>query len=171
MQLDSSTVIARAAAIPDTRALRNAFGAFPTGVTVVTALSPEGTPLGVTVNSFASVSLAPPLVLWSQACSSPSHTAFFQARTMVINILSEDQSWLSAKFSRPGDDRFSGIDFTSAACGTPVLAGCAATLVCSVADRHYGGDHTIFLCGVNEYENHHRAPLIFAGGSYLKRSD
>jgi len=170
MQVDSSVALPRAAVIPDARALRSAFGMFPTGVTVVTALSPEGVPLGVTVNSFASVSLAPPLVLWSQACSSPSHTAFFEARTMVINILSEDQAGLSAKFSRPGDDRFADVGYTTTACGTPILAGCAATLVCSVADRYYGGDHTIFLCGVDEYENHQRVPLIFASGAYLKQN-
>jgi flavin reductase (DIM6/NTAB) family NADH-FMN oxidoreductase RutF len=87
---------------------------------------------------------------------------------MVINILSEEQSWLSTKFSRPGDDRFSGVDCLSTACGAPILAGCAATLVCRVAERYYGGDHTIFLCRVDEYENHQRAPLIFAGGTYLK---
>lgn len=170
MQIESTVQSAASPAVHDARALRNAFGKFPTGVTVVTALSPEGRPLGVTVNSFASVSLTPPLVLWSQACRSPSHMAFFQARTMVINILSEDQADLSARFSRPEVDRFADVAYRPAACGCPVLAGCAATLVCRVAERYYGGDHTIFLCAVQDYENHHRTPLIFTEGSYLRRS-
>lgn len=170
MQLQSVVPPQRMPVLNDSRALRQAFGKFPTGVTVVTALAPDKTLLGVTVNSFASVSLDPPLVLWSQACGSPSHSSFFQAPTMVINILAEDQSALSAKFSRPGDDRFLGVEYDTAACGTPIIAGCAATLICGVADRYYGGDHTIFLCRVDEYENHLRAPLIFASGSYLKSS-
>ena len=151
----------------DTRALRRTLGAFPTGVTVVTALARSGHALGITVNSFASVSLDPPLVLWSQARTSPSHDAFVQVETMVINILSQSQREVSARFAQPHPDKFAGIACTHAPCGTPMLAGCAATLVCRVARRYDGGDHTIHLCEVESFQGHDSAPLIFCKGSYL----
>lgn len=149
-------------------AFRQTLGAFPTGVTVVTALSQEGKPMGLTVNSFASVSLDPPLVLWSQVRSSPAHDAFFRAKEMVINILSDDQQELSSHFARPHEDKFEGIDYSPAEGGTPVLMGCAANLVCEVVDKYYGGDHTIYLCRVQSFDNHGRPSLIFSRGSYVR---
>jgi flavin reductase (DIM6/NTAB) family NADH-FMN oxidoreductase RutF len=151
----------------DTRALRNTLGSFPTGVTVITALARDGRPLGITVNSFASVSLLPPLVLWSQARTSPTHDEFASAATMVINILADDQQEVSAHFARPTLDKFAGIAFSRLPCGTPVLDGSSATLVCTPTARYDGGDHTIHLCAVDTFTNHHRPPLIFCRGSYL----
>ena len=165
----SSLAVPRMVAPPmlDTRELRSTLGSFPTGVTVVTALARDGRPLGITVNSFASVSLLPPLVLWSQARTSPTHDEFSVAATMVINILADDQQEISARFSRPHPDKFSGITLSRLPCGTPVIEGSSATLVCTPAARHEGGDHTIHLCSVNTFTNHQRPPLIFCRGSYL----
>jgi len=158
----------RAGAPADSRMLRRCLGSFPTGVAVVTALGDRGDPIGVTVNSFASVSLDPPLVLWSQAQNSPTHPSFLQAGAMIINILADDQADLSVQFSRPVPDRFHGVECVPGLAGVPMLQGCAATLQCSVADRYYGGDHIIFLCRVEHYQSHEKRPLIFSKGSYLK---
>lgn len=155
-------------ALQDSRLLRNTLGSFATGVTVVTALARNGAPLGVTVNSFASVSLDPPLVLWSQVKSAPSHGEFLEAGTVVINVLSARQRQLSQHFSRPSPDKFADIEYTTAPCGTPILDGCAATFICRVVDHYYGGDHTIHLCKVDSFENHLREPLIFCRGAYLE---
>jgi len=165
---DTAPRAATTGQISDSRMLRRCLGSFPTGVAVVTALSDTGAPIGVTVNSFASVSLDPPLVLWSQAQNSPTHPSFLQAGAMIINILADDQAELSVQFSRPVPDRFHGVDCVPGLAGAPVLQGCAATLQCRVADRYYGGDHIIFLCRVEHYESHERRPLIFSKGSYLK---
>jgi len=149
------------------RLLRNTLGAFATGVTVVTALARDGTPLGVTVNSFASVSLDPPLVLWSQVKTAPSHPEFLCAETIVINVLSAQQEHLSRQFSRPSSQKFEGVEHSLTPCGTPVLDGCAATFVCEIEDHYYGGDHTIHLCRIKSYTNHQRPPLIFCQGAYI----
>lgn len=167
MPASSAPASARPADAGGQRALRDTLGAFATGVTVVTALGTDGRPLGVTVNSFASVSLDPPLVLWSQSKAAPSHAEFLQASTMVINVLSQQQQALSQHFARAQSDKFAGVDHGHAACGTPILAGCAATLVCSVVDRYYGGDHTIHLCRIESFEDLRRPPLVFCRGAYV----
>lgn len=154
----------------DTRAFRSTLGAFPTGVAVVTARSRDGRPIGITINSFASVSLDPPLILWSQALVSPTHDEYSAADTLIINILAETQRDISTHFARPQDDKFSGIDWDIAPCGTPRLAGCAATLYCRRSRRYEGGDHTIHLCEVNTFESHDRAPLIFCRGRYVDQA-
>lgn len=151
----------------DTRAFRNTLGVFPTGVAVVTALSRAGVPMGITINSFASVSLMPPLVLWSQAHTSPTHGDFQCAEHMVINILSDAQRGISTHFARHHDDKFAGIAWDAAPCGTPVLQGCAATLYCRASTHYEGGDHTIHLCEVETFENHALAPLVFCRGQYM----
>lgn len=160
-------VVPAAAAPIDRRSLRRTLGAFATGVTVVTALGRGGARLGITVNSFASVSLEPPLVLWSQDRGSPSHHDYLAADRMVINILSEAQRELAARFSRPHADKFAGVAWEAADCGTPVLLDCAATFVCRAAERYEGGDHTIHLCRVESFECSGRTPLIFCQGTYL----
>lgn len=149
--------------------LRHTLGAFATGVTVVTALARNGEPLGVTVNSFASVSLDPPLVLWSQVKSAPSYPEFLAAKTIVINILSAQQRHLSLQFSRPLSYKFDGVEYGSAPCGAPILDGCAATFICRIVDHYYGGDHTIHLCRIESFKNHDRHPLIFCKGTYIEQ--
>ncbi len=151
----------------DPKALRRALGAFATGVTVVTACDLQGRRHGLTVNSFASVSLDPPLVLWSQAVIAPSHGVFQQVGHFAVNVLAEDQSDLSARFSRAGEDKFAGLSVDTGIGGVPLLPGCAARFECSVYQRYPGGDHTIYVGRVERFGRTDLAPLIFGNGRYL----
>ncbi|MCF8178450.1 MAG: flavin reductase family protein [Sulfuritalea sp.] len=150
----------------DTRRLRDAMGDFATGVTVVTACGAGGQPVGVTVNSFASVSLEPPLVLWSLGLLSPSRTIFESCSHYVINVLAADQIDISNRFSQPQSDRFGGIALKGSAGGAPVLANCCAWFECRNEVRYPGGDHVIFVGYVENIHREDRPPLIFHGGNY-----
>ena len=134
---------------------------------MVTALSRSGVPMGITINSFASVSIDPPLVLWSQANTSPTHDEFRSASRMVINILSHAQRDVSSQFSRAQEDKFLGIDWEPSMCGTPVLHGCAATLFTRASMHYQGGDHTIHLCEVDAFQQTDQLPLLFCKGQYV----
>ncbi len=149
------------------KALRTALGTFTTGVTVVTTKAADGKRHGLTANSFSSVSLEPPLVLWSQSLKAPSHPVFFEAEHYAINILSEDQVDISVRFSRGGEDKFAGLDVSSGIGEAPLLPGCAARFECRALHRYDGGDHTIFVGLVERFERFDRRPLIFGGGQYL----
>jgi 3-hydroxy-9,10-secoandrosta-1,3,5(10)-triene-9,17-dione monooxygenase reductase component len=156
-----------AAAEPiDKRAFRNALGAFTTGVTVVTTCDAAGHDVGLTVNSFNSVSLEPPLVLWSLARSSGSLPAFLQAEHFAVHILAADQEPMSNRFAQRGADKFSGIDLARGEGGVPLLPGCSARFRCRTAFRHEGGDHEIFVGEVLGFEAFERAPLVFHKGGY-----
>ncbi|WP_027998766.1 flavin reductase family protein [Sinorhizobium arboris] len=146
------------------RSLRNALGSFTTGVTVVTVSGPEG-PSGMTVNSFASVSLDPPLVLWSPAKSSSRHELFTAADHFVIHVLSADQNELSARFTRGGRG-FDGIDWQENSEGVPVIRGTLARFECARADRYDAGDHTILLGRVLRAAHREGEPLCFSKGSF-----
>lgn len=148
------------------RALRNALGKFATGVAVVTTLSKDGSPVGVTVNSFSSVSLDPPLVLWSLTNSSPNLATFKDASHFVINILAHDQEHVSNQFARPVEDRFANVECREGAYGVPVLSGTLASFECKNARNTEGGDHTVFFGEVLEYEEADLAPLLFFSGKY-----
>lgn len=150
----------------DTNTFRRALGRFVTGVTVVTTRDAEGRPIGLTANSFNSVSLDPPLVLWSLARRSANLAAFEAASHFAVNILADDQTALSERFARPSEDRFAGLDWTEGLGGAPVLAGCAATFECRTESRHEGGDHVIFLGRVERFDHAERVPLAFHGGRY-----
>lgn len=150
----------------DTRRLRDALGDFATGVTVVTASGADGQPVGVTVNSFASVSLEPPLVLWSLGLQSPSRVVFESCSHYVINVLAADQVDLSNRFSQSQNDRFGGIALKLGAGGTPILPGCCAWFECRNESRYPGGDHVIFVGHVESVRREDRPPLIFHGGNY-----
>lgn len=150
----------------DTRRLRDALGDFATGVTVVTARGSDGQPIGVTVNSFASVSLEPPLVLWSLGLQSPSRAVFESCSHYAINVLAADQVELSNRFSQPQIDRFGGIALKLGVGGTPILPGCCAWFECRNEIRHPGGDHLIFVGHVENFHREERPPLIFHGGNY-----
>ncbi|APW42105.1 flavin reductase family protein [Rhodoferax saidenbachensis] len=146
---------------------RTALGMFATGVTIVTALSPEGQPIGLTANSFNSVSLAPPLVLWSLARSAGSMAAFSTGSHYAINILSADQQDLAKQFAARGDDRFAGVQFTPGAGGAPLLHGAAATFECFNRSRYEEGDHVIFVGEVERCAARAGAsPLLFHGGRF-----
>lgn len=148
------------------RALRDALGAFATGVTVVTALDPEGRAIGMTVNSFNAVSLDPPLILWSLSLASPNLEAFRRAGRFAVNVLAEDQQALSERFAQRNSDKFAGIDWRGGLGGTPLLAGCCAVLECRNEAQHAGGDHLIFIGRVERFARQERAPLLFHGGRY-----
>jgi len=151
---------------------RNALGSFATGVAVVTARDASGKPAGLTVNSFASVSLDPPLVLWSLSLYSPALALFQHCSHYAINILAADQIDVSMHFARPSDekseDSFAGLNFESGHSGVPLLQGCCAWFECRNQTRHAGGDHLIFVGLVDTYRCQERPPLIFQGGMYRK---
>ncbi len=151
----------------DVRTLRNALGRYATGVAVVTAISPDGQPIGLTVNSFAAVSLDPALVLWSLDNSSHNLEAFRQASHHAINVLAADQEDISQRFATWPVDRFAGLGWQPGVGGVPVLPGGCAHFEVVNETRHAGGDHTIFIGRVvNLSEDPDRDPLLFFGGRY-----
>ena len=146
---------------------RGALAMFATGVTIVTARTAEGTLVGLTANSFNSVSLEPPLVLWSLARAAASLPAFSTGSHYAINILSADQHALAKRFATKGVDRFVDVAFADGAGGAPLLAGAAATFECFNRSRYEEGDHVIFVGEVERCS--HRAgasPLLFHGGKF-----
>lgn len=155
-----------AEAVIDPQALRQALGAFATGVTIVTTRDPEGRPVGLTANSFNSVSLSPPLVLWSLALNSQNLNAFRKAPTWVVHILAAGQEDLSSRFASRGADKFAGLDFEDGPGGAPLLEGCAARFVCQSTFEYEGGDHAIFVGRVIDLVLSPTAPLIFHAGRY-----
>ena len=147
---------------PDFRA---ALGTFATGVTIVTACDSAGLPVGITANSFNSVSLAPPLVLWSLARVAGSMPAFERGSHYAINILAADQHALALRFSAKAIDRFAGVPFRTGPSGAPVLDGAAAVFECFNRSRYEEGDHVIFVGEVEHCAPRPGAPpLIFHGG-------
>jgi flavin reductase (DIM6/NTAB) family NADH-FMN oxidoreductase RutF len=145
------------------RDLRDALGRFATGVTVVTTMTPEG-PLGITANSFASLSLDPPLVLWSPARTSSRFAAFEAASHFTVHVLAEDQEALARRFARSG--AFDRLAFARGLGEAPLLDGCAARLECRHAARFDGGDHLICVGEVLRLSHEDRAPLVFHRGGY-----
>jgi flavin reductase (DIM6/NTAB) family NADH-FMN oxidoreductase RutF len=152
----------------DARDFRNALGTFATGVTIVTARGGDGEPVGLTVNSFASVSLDPPLVLWSQSLYAQSLNAFQEATHFVVNVLAADQVELSKKFAGEHDNRFLDVAHIVPSHGAPVIAGCAAHFECRNEARYYGGDHVIFLGRVEHYAHTTKPTLLFCRGRYMR---
>jgi flavin reductase (DIM6/NTAB) family NADH-FMN oxidoreductase RutF len=150
----------------DPRDFRNALGTFATGVTIITAIAPDGRPYGLTCNSFASVSLNPPLVLWSLGLYSSSLGAFQSASHFAVNILGTTQQELANKFAKSSDDKFIGVAWTPGLGKAPLLADCVANFQCRAANRYYGGDHVIFLGAVEAYAYNRNEPLLFARGGY-----
>lgn len=148
----------------DRRALRGALGCFATGVTVMTTLRADGAPVGLTVNSFASVSLDPPLVLWSLASHSPSLAAFRAAGHFCVNVLSAEQEALCRRFATPDADKFGGVNWAAGEGGVPVLGGCVATFECSSAFNNWGGDHVIFVGRVERFATSDAPALLFHRG-------
>lgn len=157
---------------PDTRALRNALGRFATGIAIVTAIDPDGHPIGLTVNSFSAVSLQPALVLWCLDNGSHNLEAFRKASHHAINILSVDQQDLSNRFATWPADRFVGLPWQPGAGGAPVFPDCCATFEIANETTHAGGDHLIFVGRVEKFsETPALAPLLFHAGQYRKLAD
>lgn len=151
----------------DSRALRKTLGAFTTGVTVITTLDADGKAYGVTANSFNSVSLDPPLILWSQSLTSSSYPAFRDCDRFVVNILADHQIHVSNQFAKSGDDKFRGIGVTPGLGGVPIIDGCAAHLECEKIAAYPGGDHVVYLGRVARMERAARRPLAFGDGRYM----
>lgn len=148
------------------RAFRNALGQFCTGVTTITGVAVSGEPVGITVNSFSSLSLDPPLILWSIANTTPSFNCFTQGEPFIVNVLAADQQALAMRFAQSGADKFDGVDTLAGAHGVPVIPDCVAYLECSVDARHPGGDHDIIVGRVRRVFNFEKAPLLFHGGAF-----
>lgn len=154
----------------DPRDFRQALGMFATGVTIVTARAPDGTLVGVTANSFNSVSLQPPLVLWSLARNARSLDAFRNAGHWNVHVLANDQEALSNRFARAGEDKFAGLALAPGCTEAPLLDGCSARFQCRTRFEYEGGDHVIFVGEVLDYDRSDRAPLLYVTGGYALAS-
>jgi len=150
----------------DPRDFRNALGTYATGVTIITAATVDGKPYGLTCNSFASVSLNPPLVLWSLLIYSQGMSVFQNASHFAVNVLGASQQALATKFATPSTDRFAGVAWTPGLGNAPILADSVANFQCRAVNRYYGGDHVIFLGAVEAYAYNRQEPLLFARGGY-----
>lgn len=149
------------------REFRASLAMFATGVTIVTARTADGDLVGLTANSFNSVSLEPPLVLWSLARAAASLAAFSTGSHYAINVLAADQRALAERFAARQADRWAGVAFTEGAAGSPLLDGAAASFECFNRSRYEEGDHVIFVGEVERCR--HRAgasPLLFHGGRF-----
>lgn len=150
----------------DNQAFRQALGSFTTGVTIITATAPDGTPVGLTANSFNSVSLDPPLVLWSLAKTSLSVEAFSEAEHWNVHVLSQHQQDLSNTFASRGEDKFSGIALDDGISNAPLIPDCSARFQCRNTVTHDGGDHLIFIGEVLDFDQQALPPLVFQQGQY-----
>lgn len=148
------------------RAFRRALGNFATGVTIITARSPEGVNVGVTASSFNSLSMDPPLVLWSSIKESPSCAIFESASHFAVNILASDQLDMSNHFARQQEDKFAGVEWEEGIGGVPIFSGCAGRFQCETYDKVDGGDHWIFIGKVIAFDDFGSPPLCFHQGSY-----
>ncbi|CUH68045.1 FMN reductase (NADH) NtaB [Thalassovita gelatinovora] len=152
----------------DARKLRDVFGSFATGVTVVTSIGENGAPVGLVVNSFSSVSLDPPQILWSIGLSSPSHKAFCTHPGFAVNVMGADHKDETMRFCTPSEDKFKDVDWWAGNHGVPVLSNAVATLECETEKRIVSGDHEIFIGRVLRVDSRDAAPLIFHRGQFAQ---
>ncbi len=151
----------------DPRAFRDALGCFATGVTVITTQSAEGELIGITANSFSSVSLDPPLILFSLARHAYSLEAFLSAHHFAVNILHEGQDEISERFARTSTDKWVNIEYESWESGCPILCDCLAAFECFVRHTYHGGDHVIIVGEVTRMRaDPDGRPLLFLRGRY-----
>ena len=150
----------------DSRRFRDALRRFATGVTIITTSTADGTPVGLTANSFNSVSLTPPMVLWSLNRHSRSLATFVDATHYAVSVLCAEQMPLAARFAAPIEDRFEGVPWSRGASGAPLFEGCVAWFECRSVFQYEGGDHIIFVGEVVDFGHSDRTPLLYAGGTY-----
>ncbi|MCM2318707.1 MAG: flavin reductase family protein [Pseudomonas sp.] len=150
----------------DPQAFRAALGTFTTGVTIITTRTAEGEAVGITANSFNSVSLNPPLVLWSLAKSARSLPAFSESRYWNVHVLAAEQEALSGRFATQGSDKFAGVELDDGIGPAPLLPACTARFQCRTAFEYEGGDHVIFVGEVLAFDSSERPPLAFQSGQY-----
>ncbi|MBP2327874.1 flavin reductase (DIM6/NTAB) family NADH-FMN oxidoreductase RutF [Kibdelosporangium banguiense] len=148
------------------RELRSALGHYATGVTVITACTPSGQRIGVTANSFTSVSLEPPLVSWCPAKRAPSLPDLKQATHFAVNVLASGQHHLSQQFATPAPDKFAGVPIIDGICGVPLIEGALARFECRTVRWVDAGDHLICIGEVERFDTAHGDPLVFHAGSY-----
>lgn len=151
----------------DSLQFRRALGRFATGVCVITANPPGHRPFGLTVNSFASLSLTPPLVLWSLQKTSDTMDAFTAATQYCVNVLAEDQQALSGRFAKKGEHDLQDGDYLTGETGLPVLKGALVSFECAIDARHDGGDHVILVGEVRAMTaGEPGRPLLYFDGGY-----
>jgi flavin reductase (DIM6/NTAB) family NADH-FMN oxidoreductase RutF len=148
------------------REFRDSLAQFATGVTVICAPGADGRFVGFTANSFNSVSLDPPLIVWSLNRRATNLTAFEHAERYAINVLAQDQVDLARRFSRPHADRFAGVDYRLGTAGAPLIRGCVAWFECRHYARHRAGDHVVFIGEVETCARRKGAALVFHHGRY-----
>jgi len=155
----------------DPQQLRHAFGQFATGVTAIVTRDESGALVGLTVNSFTSVSLDPPLILWNLRRGARSYQAFKACDYFVINVLASDQLEVAQTFSAPVADRFAGLSWMpSPVSSLPILNGVSAWFECKSLNSYDAGDHTIFVAEVRGFSHAERDPLLFHAGSFVQPS-
>src|SRR4051812_48046084 len=164
--LDPANELASDSSPIDPRDFRNALGTYGTGVTIITAAGPDGKPIGLTCNSFASVSLNPPLVLWSLGIFSQSMSVFQSASHFTVNVLGASQQALAAKFAKSSEGKFAGVDWSPGLGNAPILGESVEIFKCRAANRYYGGAHVFFLGAVEAFSYTRGEPLLFARGAY-----
>jgi 3-hydroxy-9,10-secoandrosta-1,3,5(10)-triene-9,17-dione monooxygenase reductase component len=150
----------------DAKQLRTALGAFSTGVTIITTRGDDGLDYGLTANSFNSVSMDPPLVLWSLSHSASSAPAFINSSHFAVHVLAADQTSLSNQFAKSGGDKFAGLPLTRGAGDVPLLQDCSARFECRAVHQYEGGDHVILVGEVLSFEHRVTPPLVFHSGGY-----
>lgn len=148
---------------PDTRALRDALGHYATGVAIVTATGDEGTPVGMTINSFTSVSMTPPLVAWCVDRRAASYRIFAGATRFSISVLAAHQADLARRFATRGEDKFRDINWRTSA---PVMEGSCAHFCCETYSRVLLGDHLMLVGKVTDFDSRATSPLLFARGEF-----
>ena len=160
--LEKSAVAASKPRTPNAL-LRSALGRFATGVSIVTVRSGDDEPVGLTCNSFAALSLDPPLVTWALQSASPSRVAFEQATHFAVNVLGAEQRLLAEQFAKRSAQKFDGVALT-APHGLPFLKNAIATFECKLISAHEHGDHVLFIGLVEHFEQHAGEPLLFIDG-------
>jgi flavin reductase (DIM6/NTAB) family NADH-FMN oxidoreductase RutF len=164
-------IVSRAGDVLDSVGLRRALGRFATGVVVVATCTPEDHLVGLTANSFAAVSLDPPLVLWSLNRKASSFSGFTRAGHFSVSILGAEQEALARHFATRKDDKFAAIAFTRGHGGCPLISNSLATFECQAEATMDGGDHVVFLGRVLHATYREGEPLIFSAGQFLNRAD
>lgn len=152
----------------DPKQFRQALGAFTTGVTIVTTRGADGQDYGMTANSFNSVSIDPPMVLWSINKDSSSAHAFTEGAHFAVHILATDQEVLSNRFAKSGADKFAGLGLERGPSDVPLLEGCSARFQCKTTYQYEGGDHIILVGEVLAFDRFDKAPLVFHSGGYRR---
>jgi flavin reductase (DIM6/NTAB) family NADH-FMN oxidoreductase RutF len=151
--------------------LRRVMGHFATGVTVITTISKDGAPYGLTANAFTSVSLEPPLLLISVDRKAESFPYFEESKIFTVNILRDDQESISRRFAVSGGPKFEGVAYHNGGNGAPILDGTLAHLECRLYAAHDGGDHMLYLGEIIEAETREGRPLLFYRGGYRSMNE